>query len=546
MSIATLFRYIFKKYYSFTYLIILIGQISYAQKPLNPPPPPVVGSRINLLGADSLIGINQFPYISRQFVGNVSFAHRGAILFCQSATQNESTNTLEAFGKIRIVQGDTLTITGDTLYYDGNTRFARVLGKKVVLTDKKVSLNTRIVEYDIQKNRAYYPVKGEIIQDSSILRSDKGYYNTRSKIFNYKENVEIINPKYKINSDSLQYNARTKIALFKAPTKITSKDGDIWANAGSTYNTQTQLSNFKGRSKIVNEDFTLTGDTLSFDQKTESGIARGNVELVSKKDKIILNGNIGMRDGSLGVTKMIGNAIMRNFSDSDTLFMRADTLYAFEKKDSLTIQEKKSNQTTNNGVKTENMEKLLAIGKVKVFRNDIQSKCDSLIYDLKDSVIHFFKKPILWSTKNQSEADTIHVFIKNNKVYRMQMISQSFVIAKDTSQNYNQIKGRTIQVLFDKTNKMEKVMVDGNGESIYFALDEKNKLIGVNRVECSKMNVHFKENQVKRIAFLGKPDSSLVPPKEFTNDTNRLEGFDWKENEKPTKKDIFGSKFDIK
>ncbi len=250
-----------------------------------------------------------------------------------------------------------------------------------------------------------------------------------------------------------------------------------------------------------------------------------------------------MRDGSLGITKMIGNAIMRNFSESDTLYMRADTLYAFEKKDSLNTKE---NQAKSGGTKTENMEKLLAVGRVKVFRNDIQSKCDSLIYDLKDSVIHFFKKPILWSTKNQSEADTIHVFIKNNKVYRMQMINQSFVIAKDTAQNFNQIKGRNIQVLFNSENKMEKVMVDGNGESIYFAMDDKNKLIGVNRVECGKMNVNFKDNQVNKISFLGKPDSSLVPPKEFTNESNRLDGFSWKENEKPSKKDIFGSKFDIK
>jgi lipopolysaccharide assembly outer membrane protein LptD (OstA) len=155
--------------------LLLISFFSHAQKPLNPPPPPPSGSQINLLSADSLVGVNQLPYYTRKFLGNVSFQHRGAILYCQSATQNETSNTLEAFGKIRIVQGDTLTITGDTLYYDGNTRFARVLGKKVVLTDKKVTLTTRVVEYDIQKNRAYYPVHGVIVQDSSILKSEKGF-----------------------------------------------------------------------------------------------------------------------------------------------------------------------------------------------------------------------------------------------------------------------------------------------------------------------------------------------------------------------------------
>ncbi|CAH0997597.1 LPS-assembly protein LptD [Emticicia aquatica] len=524
-------------------VLIFISSLTFAQKPLNPPPPPPTGSRINLLSSDSLVGINQLPYYTRQFLGNVSFQHRGAILYCQSATQNETTNTLEAYGKIKIVQGDTLTITGDTLYYDGNTRFARVLGKKVVLTDKKVTLTTRVVEYDIQRNRAYYPVRGVIVQDSSILRSEKGFYNTRSKIFNYKENVEIVNPKYTITSDSLQYNARTKMALFKAPTLIKSKDGDIVANAGSTYNTQTQQSNFKGRSKIVNEDYTLTGDTLNFDQKTESGFAKGNVELVSKKDKVILTGKVGVRDGKTGFTKILGNALMRNTAERDTLYLSADTLYAYERKDSLVAKTdtlKKSQASQSTAAK---MEKLIAFGHVKVYRSDMQSRCDSLLYDLKDSVIHFFTKPIIWSVQNQSEADTIHVYMKNSRVSRMYMINQGFVIAKDTAQNFNQIKGRKITAFFNTETRIEQVVVEGNGESIYYALDDKNKLIGVNRVECSKMNMRFKENQVNRISFLGKPDAKLVPPTELTNDTNRLEGFNWRLKEKPTKEEVLGVKF---
>lgn len=521
---------------------LLCSVISYAQKPLNPPVPTAPKTRINLLHADSLIGNTQEPAVTRQFIGNVAFQHKGAILYCNTATQYELTNNIEAFGNIRIVQGDTLTVTGDTLYYDGNTRFARVLGKKVVLTDSKVTLTTRIIEYDMSRNRAYYPVRGVIIQDSSTLKSEKGYYNTRSKIFNYKENVEIINPKYTITTDSLQYNARTKIALFKAPTLIKSKDGDILANSGSTYNTETQQSNFKGRSKIVNEDYTLTGDTLTFNQKTESGIAKGNVEFVSKKDKVILTGNRALRNGEIGLIKIMGNAIMRNGSEKDTLYMRADTLYAYELKDSTATTRAKKDTVK----REKKMEKLIAQGHVQVYRIDMQSKSDSLLYDLKDSVIHFFTKPVLWNPQNQSEADTIHVYMKNGKVNRMYLVNQGFVIAKDTSANYNQVKGRKIAALFNEQTRLDQVIVEGNGQSIYYALDDQNKLIGVNHVECSKMNIRFKENQVKRIAFIGKPDSKLVPPKELTNSANRLEGFSWREKEKPTKEEVLGVKFAVK
>jgi hypothetical protein len=53
----------------------------------------------------------------------------------------------------------------------------------------------------------------------------------------------------------------------------------------------------------------------------------------------------------------------------------------------------------------------------------------------------------------------------------------------------------------------------------------------------------FKENQVNRISFLGRPDAKLVPPAELTNDGNRLDGFEWREKEKPTKAEILGVKF---
>ena len=520
---------------------LLCSIVSYAQKPLNPPLPSTPKTRINLIHADSIIGTTQEPAVTRQFIGNVAFQHKGAVLYCNTATQYEMSNTLEAFGNIRIVQGDTLTVTGDTLYYDGNTRYARVLGKKVVLTDSKVTLTTRIVEYDMARNRAYYPVRGVIVQDSSTLKSEKGYYNTRSKIFNYKENVEIINPKYTITTDSLQYNARTKIALFKAPTLIKSKDGDIVANAGSTYNTETQQSNFKGRSKVVNEDYTLVGDTLTFDQKTESGVAKGNVEMISKKDKVILTGNRAIRNGQTGFTKIMGNAIMRNGSEKDTLYMRADTLYAYEMMDDSTAKAKKDTVK-----RQKKMEKLIAQGNVKIYRIDMQSRSDSLLYDLKDSVIHFYTKPVLWNPQNQSEADTIHVYMKNGKVNKMHLVNQGFVIAKDTSSNYNQVKGRKITALFNEQTRLDQVIVEGNGQSIYYALDDRNKLIGVNHVECSKMNIRFRENQVKRIAFIGKPDSKLVPPKELTNSANRLDGFSWREKEKPTKEEILGAKFAVK
>lgn len=517
--------------------LLLLNLTSFGQgKPLNPVRDTGPKSKVELIRADSLVGINSELTLIR-FYGNVVFKHRGATLYCNTAVQNSTTNLIEAYGKVKINQGDTLTITGDTLYYDGNTRFARVLGRKVVLTDDDVTVASRRMNYDLNSSEAFYNSRGTIRQDSSILQSDRGTYNTQTKLFHYEGNVTITNPKYDLKTEKLDYDSNTKIATFLTATEVVSEDGTVNANSG-TYNLETEETNFKGRSTLVNDDYTLVADTLFFNRGTDSGLAIGRVEFTSKKDNLSINGNRIVRDGATGLTKVMGNSILRNFEKSDTLYMAADTMYAYEYLNSELPADTAKTDSTKSGKK---LKMLIADGNVKVFRADFQSLTDSLRYDLKDSTITFFRDPILWSAENQLVADTIVAYLRNDKIKNLYMRSDGFVISKDTAQNFNQIKGRQIQAIFDDSTAIEKVLVDGNGESIYFALDDKSKLIGLNKVECSSMTLSFNKQKVKRIVFMGSPESKLIPPNEVGGGDVKLAGFTWRLEEKPTKEQIIGS-----
>ena len=174
----------------------------------------------------------------------------------------------------------------------------------------------------------------------------------------------------------------------------------------------------------------------------------------------------------------------------------------------------------------------------------------------------------------------MRALLKNNRINTMFLKTKSFVISLDTLRNYNQIKGRTITAYFvskiipasttlvssgkitqnvpvstasakpgassitratttatsaREETSLNRVIVEGNGQSIYYAVDDKNKLIGLNHVECSRMNMEFINNKVGQIRFYGRPDAQLIPPKEFTDDAQKLDGFRWRETEKPTK-----------
>lgn len=531
-------------------LLFLIG-VLYSLLTYSQSSPQIAGEeKVFLLGADS-ITINKLPDGSevRRVVNKVVFRHKGALMYCNLAIHNVASNALEAYGNVKIVQGDTITITGDTLFYYGNSRLAKVSGRVVTMKDRKRTLTSNRIEYDMSSGIAFYPDRGKTVDAENTLTSKQGYYDTRTKISTYYKDVKLVNKKYTLTTDTLVYNSITKIADFRSPTKVVSKDGTVVAKNGS-YNTENGESVFRTRTTIDNPDYTLTGDSLTFDNLNKKGYARGNVELVSKNDDTILNGDFGRYNGKLGRSKVWGHALTRTVISKDTLFMTADTLYSIEIQVDTAIQDSLSKKVkpipkTTDTTDNQKPRQLIGYKNVLLYKKDLQSRCDSLIYNSLDSTITFLQKPIIWSGKYQMEADSIITQLINQKLRTMYLKAKSFVIAQDTLFNFNQVKGRRITAYFDDSTRLQRVYVEGNGESVYFAANEENKPMGLNRVECGRMTLNFKSNQVHRIQFVGQPDGRFIPPQSITIDDKELDGFSWRIKEKPTKNEIL-SKVNIK
>jgi len=501
-----------------TIIIFLFSLNIYAQTPAITPITPTNPNQVEIIKADSLVGQNT-PFMSvRRLIGNVALRQGTTLLYCNLAILNETTNILEAYEKVKIIQADTVTITGDTAYYFGNERKAKINGR-IKLDDKTILLITNKLDYDLNTSVAYYNTGGKVVDKKSVLTSKEGYYNTVTKLVNFKTKVKVLDKEGNLTADSLRYNTLSKEAYFVAPTIIVNGKDTTYANPGSQYNTVTKIANLKGRSTVKTDDYIMIADTMIYDPPTEIGIANGNIVFLSRKDKAILTGDKGRYSKRTGVTRVFGHALLKNIMENDTLFLNADTLVSLDNKET-------------------KVKKMYAYKHVLMYKSDMAGKCDSLSYNMSDSTIYFYQKPILWNTKNQSEADSINVLLKRSKIKTMNMKGKSFVISIDTLINYNQIKGRKILVNFTDSSRIEKVTVEGNGESIYYAIDEKNTVTGMNRVQCGKMNINFKKNKVSKIVFVTKPDGRFIPPKEIKPDDIELAGFRWRIAERPTKESI--------
>jgi lipopolysaccharide export system protein LptA len=481
----------------------------------------VAQKRVQLKQADNLrSGGKKDDERFQRLLGNVILTQNKTTIYCDSAYLFKKRNFVEAFGRVRILEGDSITITGNKLEYDGNTKKAK-LRSNVIFTKLATStLYTDNLDFDRPKNLAYYFNGGRLVDSINVLTSQKGYYDLTSNMASFKKDVHVKNPERTMTADSLQYNSRTKIIYFRTPTTVVNlEDSSTFVYNDGEYDTKTRRSDLK-LGTAESPEYVLESEDFQLDDIRKIYKLRKSVKLISKKENLIIYGQAADYYKARGVIKIYDKAYLAKITDDgDTLFMSADTLVSIDNED-------------------ETKKRLLAYHKVKIFKEDLQGVADSMEYRTADSTIYFYKNPVLWSEGNQMTADSIRMLLKNNTIDKIFMNVNAFVISTDSLLNYNQIKGRKMTTEFSD-KKIHRVIVEGNGESIYYILTEDEKSAqGVNRIICSNITIRFKEGKVNTLSFYVQPEARFIPPHEIKEEDIKLKGFVWKANEKPIKNQV--------
>ncbi|MBW3544301.1 MAG: Organic solvent tolerance protein OstA [Bacteroidetes bacterium] len=457
-------------------------------------------------------------------IGNVVIRQQETIIHADSAQVQRQERKAEAFGRIRVEEGDSINITSKRLVYDGQTGTA-FLYDDVVYRDGSTVLYTDNLEFNKFTGISSYHGGGRMIDNENTLTSRQGVFDKPNQLASFFGKVVLKSPDATVYSDTLYYNTQSGQARFVGFTRVVKNDGTITeADEGLTYNTQSEnaavLQGF-----IENQDYVITGNRLRYDRQKELFTAMGNVKMTAKNQDVIILGEEAFYDRNTGITRVYGRPVMKRPVQNDTLYMSADTMMAIE---SQVAADKR----------------LLAWGGVRVFKEDLQGVADSLAYKMADSVLFFYRNPVLWSDANQMTGDTISMQIQNNQVERLRLLQNGFVVSKDTVINrYNQVKGRLITAFFGD-NELQQIAVNGNGESIYFVLDDKDEtlLMGMNRLTCSNMLISFGERTVQQIRFYQQPDAIFVPPHELQDPDTRLSGFQWHQDRRPSKAMVLSRK----
>lgn len=476
--------------------------------------------RVYLLHADELRYDQYGSVPDAQIVkGKVSFRHKGAHLTCDSAYFYESSNSFDAFGHVRLRQGDTLTLVSDYAYYDGNDQMAYAR-RNVVLTHRGSKLYTDSLVYDRLYDMGWFVEGGKLVDKKNVLTSDWGEYHadTREAVFNY--NVNLKNPKFLLTTDTLYYDTKTSIAHMVGPSKVTS-DGSVINTKDGYYDTNKERAQLFGRSTVVDKDKKITADSLFYDEK--NGISEGyrNVVYVDEANMNKMTCNEFKYNEKTGCGYAANNPVLMDYSQKDTLWVHSDTMRieAF-------------NYDTDSVYR-----KVHCYNKVRAYRVDVQAVCDSLVYNSLDSCMTMYRDPITWYGERQLLGERIEVFMKDSTVDRGRVIGQALSVEKTHGEDhYNQISSQRMYAFF-RNGEVYRSDAGGNVLTVFYPVEEKDTtLLAHNYLETDTMSMFMEKRLLLKI-WASKHTGTWYPITQIPPSKRFLPQFAWFDYIRPLNKD---------
>lgn len=490
-------------------------------------------------------------------------------VFSDSLYYDGEIKEADLYGEVVLVNGEQQLFT-DQLHYDLNTKVATYT-TGATLTNGETQLTSKRGDFYVDLNEAYFEDSVYVVDPRFNLRSDSllfntqtnvvtflgptlvstdssriycedGFYDIANNLAEFRENAQFIKGEQKGSAEVIKYNGETKIYALEGDAVF--EEGERKASADVIeYDEVNDKSTLIGNAKYKDAEQDIVAEQIIYDAKNEVYSTRGR-STISDPPQILLADQVDFRE-ELGLGIAIGNVIWQDTSadltivcqqadynrktgylkasggeygrpllislvDGDSLFMTADTLLS----------------TKVDSVSSDSSRLLQAYRDVRVYKSDLQALSDSLTYNSEDSLFTFFYDPIIWSDTTQFTADTIRMQMANDNIDKIYLYDKSFIINSPDELFFNQIKGKNITAFFTE-GELRKMDVQGNAESVYYAVDEEGAYVGVNKTISSDMILYFGSNQIERILFVTAPQATMFPMRQADHEGLQMSGFNW-------------------
>ena len=498
--------------------------------------------------------------------GNVKFRKGGMYMYCDSAYFYPETNSIDAFGNVKMEQGDTLFVFSDLLYYNGERQMARLRTnsrRKVRLINRDVTLTTDSLNYDLMTELGYFLDGGEIDDKKNRLSSIHGQYSPRTKDAEFNDDVLLENNEdgYTLETNRLLYNTDTHIAKIVDNTLIKSENDTIYCKKG-WYNTNTDEAQLHSRSTIIHADSlnnvtTLEGDSIIYDKAT--GISRAYMFRDRNKDaqpmvltdtanKTIIIGGFGLFNDKTKESFATDYPLLIEHSRPDTIFLRADTIrtftYNYGKKRVEPVL------TDSMGQPLDSLSQAMAIAeadslnketeyhiakayrRARFFRNDMQGVADSMTYISRDSMMYLSCRPIIWSGERQVNGNQINIHFNDTTVDWAELPDFGMMAEAVEEEFYNQMSGKKMKAYLENQT-LRHLYVDGNVQTIFLPMENDSTYNKLVNAESSYMTIDMADGKMDKLKMWPEVTGTVTPLFMIKKNQYYLPDFNWYEAIRP-------------
>jgi len=455
--------------------------------------------------------------------------HEGVNMYCDQALLYSNDDFIEAYGNVKMIQGDTINMTAKYVEYSGKTKLAFASGE-VILKEPNSTLTTDTLFFDRVKQQSYYKSGGQVVRDSSgTITSQIGRYYMDAKKYQFVNNVVLTHPDYKINTKHLDFYSESGHAYLYGPSTIVTDESKTYCEKGF-YDTENKTGYGVKKTKIEYDNRVFEGDSMYFDNNRNFASATNNIKVTDTVNKSIIKGHyaeVYKAKDSVFITK---RALAISVQEKDSIYIHADTLMVTGKPDKRITR---------------------AFRNTKMYKSDMSGKADSIHVNHHTGLTQLInisslsskdafavkRRPVIWNLENQITGDTIHIKSnpKTEKLDSLVVFYDAFLISKDTisQDGYNQISGKSLIGLFDDQNNLKQVDILKNAESIFYARNDEQELVGIDKAKSGSISIFFNDGEIEQYNRYNQIDAKTYPESEFPKNARKLRGFDWREEERP-------------
>ena len=448
-------------------------------------------------------------------------------------------------GQARLIskRGTYYSQSGEMYFYDS----VRVEHPDFLLKTEKLLFHT-------QSNRVEFLGPTLITFDDQRIYCEAGYYEIDNQYAHLQERPQLVSNGEFTQADDMYYFGKDSLTIMV---------GEVFYNSGEKrtdsdtliYDRRKEQTTWLGNVIYRDGENTVRGSELVYFNETGDIVASDRSEFQLGEGQF-LQADSTVRQKDSGRSEAIGGVVWRDTiekvilyspeleSQNEQILTRAGRplmVFYTSEGDSIFISSEKIEsqldtirvQIDSTTTRLDSSRTMLAVGDVRIWSLDFSGRCDSLVYQEKDSLFRLYEAPIIWSDSSQITGDSIFMFLDNGQLNKMHAQGNAFMLEQVWGPLYHQVKSKTMEAYFEE-GQIQTLWAIANAEMYYYIQDEEDAFMGLQSSKSGRIQATFDSlASIQSIKWFSEIEGEILPIKDLDPLAYRLEGFKWQAENKP-------------